>query len=96
MMYLSVPITELQHGLIFIYVWFLHIFRKLGDGLFLECCKEVAAQHPDIEFENMIVDNCSMQVCSVLKSRGRIVVTFIIFSVLLRKFARCFISVYIY
>ncbi|XP_051946823.1 isocitrate dehydrogenase [NAD] subunit gamma, mitochondrial-like [Xyrauchen texanus] len=37
---------------------------KLGDGLFLQCCKEVAAGYPDITFENMIVDNTSMQLVS--------------------------------
>uniref|UniRef100_A0A8D0ZXX9 Isocitric dehydrogenase subunit gamma n=1 Tax=Sus scrofa TaxID=9823 RepID=A0A8D0ZXX9_PIG len=35
---------------------------KLGDGLFLQCCKEVAAGYPHITFENMIVDNTTMQV----------------------------------
>ncbi|XP_058390952.1 isocitrate dehydrogenase [NAD] subunit gamma, mitochondrial isoform X4 [Diceros bicornis minor] len=34
---------------------------KLGDGLFLQCCKEVAAGYPQITFENMIVDNTTMQ-----------------------------------
>ena len=34
---------------------------KLGDGLFLNCCKEVASLYPDIKFENMIVDNTTMQ-----------------------------------
>ena len=37
-------------------------FRKLGDGLFLECCKKVSESYPNIEFDSMIVDNCSMQV----------------------------------
>ena len=37
---------------------------KLGDGLFLNCCKEVASLYPDIEFENMIVDNTTMQLVS--------------------------------
>ena len=37
-------------------------FRKLADGLFLECCRKVSEEYPDIEFEAMIVDNCSMQV----------------------------------
>ena len=37
---------------------------KLGDGLFLNCCKEVAALYPQIEFENMIVDNTTMQLVS--------------------------------
>uniref|UniRef100_A0A673I0P8 Isocitrate dehydrogenase (NAD(+)) 3 non-catalytic subunit gamma n=1 Tax=Sinocyclocheilus rhinocerous TaxID=307959 RepID=A0A673I0P8_9TELE len=34
---------------------------KLGDGLFLQCCKEVAAGYPEITFDNMIVDNTTMQ-----------------------------------
>ncbi len=34
---------------------------KLADGLFLRCCREVAAQHPDIEYKELIVDNASMQ-----------------------------------
>nr|XP_044619214.1 isocitrate dehydrogenase [NAD] subunit gamma, mitochondrial isoform X1 [Equus asinus] len=37
---------------------------KLGDGLFLQCCKEVAAGYPQITFENMIVDNTTMQLVS--------------------------------
>ena len=35
---------------------------KLGDGLFLSSCKEVADRYPHIKFENMIVDNTCMQV----------------------------------
>jgi isocitrate dehydrogenase (NAD+) len=34
---------------------------KLGDGLFLRCCEEVAKLYPDIEFDRMIVDNACMQ-----------------------------------
>lgn len=34
---------------------------KLSDGLFLRCCREVAAQHPEVTYEEMIVDNASMQ-----------------------------------
>ncbi|KAK2189173.1 hypothetical protein NP493_114g06081 [Ridgeia piscesae] len=37
---------------------------KLSDGLFLECCHKVSEEYPDIEFEGMIVDNCSMQLVS--------------------------------
>ncbi|KAI0214545.1 Isocitrate dehydrogenase [NAD] subunit gamma, mitochondrial [Lamellibrachia satsuma] len=37
---------------------------KLSDGLFLECCRKVSEDYPDIEFEGMIVDNCSMQLVS--------------------------------
>jgi len=37
---------------------------KLGDGLFLKCCSEVAALYPNIEFDQMIVDNTTMQLVS--------------------------------
>ncbi|XP_071815746.1 isocitrate dehydrogenase [NAD] subunit gamma, mitochondrial-like isoform X2 [Apostichopus japonicus] len=37
---------------------------KLGDGLFLNTCREVAASYPEIEFVDMIVDNCCMQIVS--------------------------------
>ena len=36
--------------------------RKLGDGLFLQCCREVASGYPDLQFDAMIVDNTTMQV----------------------------------
>ena len=42
-----------------------NFYRKLGDGLFLECCRRVSQEYPDIEFEGMIVDNCSMQVVKI-------------------------------
>ncbi|CAF1669764.1 unnamed protein product, partial [Adineta ricciae] len=34
---------------------------KLSDGLFIECCREIAAEYPDIKFDTMIVDNTCMQ-----------------------------------
>ena len=34
---------------------------KLSDGLFLECCKKVAREYPDIEYQEVIVDNACMQ-----------------------------------
>ena len=34
---------------------------KLTDGLFLRCCREVAARYPEIEYNELIVDNASMQ-----------------------------------
>src|SRR5258706_10804763 len=34
---------------------------KLSDGLFLRCCREVAAMHPEIGYSELIVDNASMQ-----------------------------------
>src|SRR5438105_5426735 len=37
---------------------------KFTDGLFLEVAREVAKEHPEIEFEDRIVDNCAMQLVS--------------------------------
>jgi isocitrate dehydrogenase (NAD+) len=34
---------------------------KVSDGLFLDCCRKVAAEHTDITYDEMIVDNCCMQ-----------------------------------
>jgi isocitrate dehydrogenase (NAD+) len=34
---------------------------KLSDGLFLRCCREVAARFPQIEYGELIVDNACMQ-----------------------------------
>lgn len=37
---------------------------KLGDGLFLRSCEEMAQLYPRIQFEKMIVDNTTMQLVS--------------------------------
>ncbi|XP_022858408.1 isocitrate dehydrogenase [NAD] regulatory subunit 1, mitochondrial-like isoform X2 [Olea europaea var. sylvestris] len=37
---------------------------KLADGQFLESCREVASKYPSIQYSEMIVDNCSMQLVS--------------------------------
>ncbi|MBI4510573.1 MAG: NAD-dependent isocitrate dehydrogenase [Deltaproteobacteria bacterium] len=34
---------------------------KLSNGLFLECAREVAKKHPEIQTEEMIVDACAMK-----------------------------------
>jgi isocitrate dehydrogenase (NAD+) len=34
---------------------------KLGDGLFLQCCDDVSKLYPKIKFNNLIIDNCCMQ-----------------------------------
>jgi isocitrate dehydrogenase (NAD+) len=34
---------------------------KLSDGLFLKCCREVAAGYPEIRYNELIVDNACMQ-----------------------------------
>lgn len=34
---------------------------KLSDGLFLECCRNVARSYPEITYEEIIIDNCCLQ-----------------------------------
>jgi len=34
---------------------------KLSDGLFIDCCREIAGEYPEIKFDTMIVDNTCMQ-----------------------------------
>ena len=34
---------------------------KMSDGLFLKCCREVSAEFPGIEYNELIVDNACMQ-----------------------------------
>jgi isocitrate dehydrogenase (NAD+) len=34
---------------------------KLGDGLFLRCCREAAMGYPEIDYKELIVDNASTQ-----------------------------------
>ncbi|XP_068317099.1 isocitrate dehydrogenase [NAD] regulatory subunit 1, mitochondrial-like [Pyrus communis] len=37
---------------------------KLANGLFLESCREVATKYPSINYNEIIVDNCCMQLVS--------------------------------
>jgi isocitrate dehydrogenase (NAD+) len=34
---------------------------KLSDGLFLKCCREVASGYPEVQYNELIVDNACMQ-----------------------------------
>jgi isocitrate dehydrogenase (NAD+) len=34
---------------------------KMSDGLFLRCCREIAAEFPEIRYDELIVDNACMQ-----------------------------------
>ncbi|PIO48346.1 MAG: isocitrate dehydrogenase (NAD(+)) [[Chlorobium] sp. 445] len=34
---------------------------KLADGLFLKCCQEVSQDYPELQYDEVIVDNCCMQ-----------------------------------
>lgn len=44
-------------------------YRKLADGLFLQSCAEVAQLYPKIKYENIIIDNCCMQVIETWSSQ---------------------------
>ncbi|XP_065071342.1 isocitrate dehydrogenase [NAD] subunit gamma, mitochondrial-like [Rhopilema esculentum] len=37
---------------------------KMSDGLFLNTCRKISHLYPDIEFSDMIIDNCAMQLVS--------------------------------
>lgn len=41
-----------------------NVFRKLSDGLFLEVAREMGKEYPDIQTNDMIIDNCCMQLVS--------------------------------
>lgn len=49
------------HVILFNFNFNIYSNRKLTDGLFLKCCRQVATEYPDIVFEELIVDNCAMQ-----------------------------------
>jgi len=49
---------------------------KLADGLFLESCREVSTQYPAIEYNEIIVDNCCMQLVSKPEQFDVMVCTF--------------------
>ncbi len=34
---------------------------KLSDGLFLECARRISHDHPEVEYDEIIIDNCAMQ-----------------------------------
>lgn len=38
-----------------------NVFRKLSDGLFMKIVKDVAKSYPEIQVDDMIVDNATMQ-----------------------------------
>src|SRR3954453_15993717 len=55
------------NNFLFMHIYELKFFlRKLGDGLFLNTCRQVSEDYKasGIEFDDMIVDNCSMQLVS--------------------------------
>jgi isocitrate dehydrogenase (NAD+) len=36
--------------------------RRMSDGLFLKCCRDVAELHPDIKFNEMYLDTVCLNV----------------------------------
>ncbi len=48
---------------------------KLSDGLFLNCCREVAGEFPDISFDDRIVDSVSMRLVMYPQEFGVLVAT---------------------
>lgn len=55
---------------------------KLADGLFLESCREVATKYPGIKYNEIIVDNCCMQLVSKPEQFDVMVTTFYIIALL--------------
>ena len=41
---------------------------KRSDGLFLNCYREVAKKYPQVQYEEVIVDNCCMQLVELSAS----------------------------
>lgn len=60
---------------------------KLADGLFLESCREVATKYPGIKYNEIIVDNCCMQLVSKPEQFDVMVCCFIKFLRTVAKFS---------
>ena len=51
-----------QHGRKKIHAMHKANIMKRSDGLFLHCARNVAAEHPEIEYKELIIDNACMQI----------------------------------
>ncbi len=38
--------------------------QKMADGLFLKVCRDVAKKYPQIQFQDILIDNCCEKVCA--------------------------------
>lgn len=72
-------------------MWHFCFNRKLGDGLFLQCCREVASGYPDITFDSMIVDNTTMQVTDddILGNPGNVLLLILFYLTPFVSFSSC-------
>ena len=52
---------------------------KLADGLFLESCREMSKKYPGIKYNEIIVDNCCMQLVAK-PEQFDVMVTFSLYS----------------
>ena len=41
---------------------FFFIFRRLSDGLFLQCCREASEKNPDIQYQEVFLDTTCLNV----------------------------------
>lgn len=41
---------------------FYFLYRRMSDGLFLQCCRQVAEKHPSIKYEEMYLDTVCLKV----------------------------------
>ena len=52
---------------------------KLADGLFLESCREMSKKYPGIKYNEIIVDNCCMQLVAKPEQFDVMVTSFSLF-----------------
>lgn len=69
-------------------------FRRMSDGLFLRCCREMAEKYPDIKFEEKYLDTvCLNMVQDPSKYDVLVIITIII---ILIKVHVCFMIFQLY
>lgn len=54
------------------------VFRKLADGLFLEVCKQVSKEFPNIKFDDVLLDRACLHVSRIKKKSCKQVYSFIL------------------
>ena len=46
----------------FCIIFYIYLHRKMSDGLFLQCCREVAEENRDIQFRELYLDTVCLNV----------------------------------